>query len=898
MRLSLALLAAILVLVPATAAEPARAGPDWWSLQPLKRPAVPATANPTANPIDAFVRAKLAVAELKPAPAADRHALIRRVTFDLTGLPPTYAEVVEFLEDSSPGAYEKLIDRLLASPAYGERWARHWLDVVRFAESHGFEFDRLRDHSWRYRDYVIRGLNADKPYADFVREQLAGDVLPSATPESVIATGMLVAGPFDQASQISASAVVRGRAREDELEDMLATVSQTFLGVTINCARCHDHKFDPYTARDYYRLKAVFDGVFAGDRPTLPADEWRKRQEAASEVERRLTAAQERVAALEAEARRRVLARRVPGQKVDGTLPKPIARWTFDTNGDDSIGALNAEPKNGARIAGGRLIVDGERGFAETPPLARDLTAKTLEAWVALPTFKQGGGGVVSVQTLDGRTFDAIVFAERKPLHWMAGSENFIRTKDLDGPDEAAGPGDLIHIAITYAADGRIAVYRSGQPYGEGYTPTAATGAITFKAKESQVLFGLRHTGGGKAHLRGEIEDARLYDFALSPEQVLVSFRAGVERVSEEELRRAMTDSERRSFDVADAEVTHLRQQLAGLRRPPLVYAVNPKQPGPTLFLKRGDVEKPGDTVTPGSPAVVKGPPAMDLAADAPEGTRRQRFADWVVHPDTPLTWRVIVNRVWQYHFGAGLVRTPNDFGLNGERPSHPELLDWLAVEFRDGGGRLKALHRLILTSDTYRQSAAFDAKAAEADADNRLLWRFAPRRLEAEAVRDAMLVVSGKLNRQTGGPSARPFRVENFNSAFYILFDDDRPEFNRRAIYRMNVNSAKDPVLDVLDCPDPSVKTPRRNSSTTPLQALVLMNNPFSNRMTAAFADRVKREGGGDAAAQVVRAYRLALGRSPTRDERDRATKVAQEVGLKSVCWALLNASEFSYVK
>jgi Protein of unknown function (DUF1553)/Protein of unknown function (DUF1549)/Concanavalin A-like lectin/glucanases superfamily len=897
MRLALGLPTLLLLAVPASSAEPTRAGPDWWSLRPVTPSAVPGTPA-DANSIDAFVRARLAAAGLRSAPPADKRTLVRRVTFDVTGLPPTPAEIDDFLSDDSPDAYERLIDRLLASPAYGERWARHWLDVVRFSESHGFEYDRLRDHAWRYRDYVVRSLNADKPYADFVRGQLAGDVLPAATEDSVIATGMLVAGPFDQAGRISASAVVRGRAREDELEDMLGTVAQTFLGVTINCARCHDHKFDPYTARDYYRLKAVFDGVSAGDRPTDPPDALRKRNDAAAKVEGRLTDVQSRIAALEAEARRRVLSRRDPKAAADATLPKPMARWTFDADGRDSIGNLDAEVKGGATIARGRLVVDGERAFAETAPLARDLSAKTLEAWVALPTLKQGGGGVLSVQALDGRAFDAIVFAERKPLRWMAGSEGFIRTRDLDGPDETAGSDELIHVAVTYAANGRIAIYRNGRPYGDAYIPAGLSAVMTFKAKESQVVLGLRHTGGGKAFLKGEIEEARLYDFALTPDQVLSSFRGGVERVSADELRRAMTDDERRSFDAADREANRLRAELAELRHPPLVYAANPKQPGPSLFLKRGDVEKPGDPVAPGSPAVVKGPAAVDLPADAPEGERRRRLAEWVVDRDNPLTWRVIVNRVWQHHFGAGLVRTPNDFGFNGERPSHPELLDWLAAWFRDSGGRLKDVHRLILTSATYRQSATFDAKAAEADGDNRLLWRFAPRRIEAEAVRDAMLAVSGQLNRQGGGPSTRPFRIENFNSAFYILFDDDRPEFNRRSIYRMNVNSAKDPVLDVLDCPDPSVKTPRRTATTTPLQALTLMNNPFAERMTKSFAERVQREAGGHIGAQVTLAYRLAFGRPPTEEEKDRAVRVVRQAGLKPVCWAILNASEFVYVK
>ena len=879
-------LSALLVLsAAASAAEPKRAGPDWWALRPLARPAGTVS-------IDSLVRAKLAAAGLKPAPPAERLTLIRRATFDLTGLPPTPAEIDAFLADQSPTAYAKLIDRLLGSSAYGERWARHWLDVVRFSESHGFEYDRLRDHAWPYRDYVIRALNADKPYADFVREQVAGDVIPGAGTDGVIATGMLVAGPYDQAGNSSVSPTVRGKAREDELEDLIGTVGQTFLGITLNCARCHDHKFDPYSAADYYRFKAVFAGVFAGERPAVAPQEVERQRVAVREAEKRLKDRQERLAALERPARGRLSA------KPDPNLPRPVARWAFDSDGRDEIGGLVATPRGGARIANGRLIVDSKGGFAETVSLPYDLTAKTLEAWVALPTLDQGGGGVIGVQSSAGHPFDSIVFAERQARRWVAGSEGFLRTRDLDAPDETAKPGELVHVATTYAADGRITFYRNGRQYGPSYVPGGSSGPTAFKAKDARIIFGLRHTGGGKPFLNGEIEEARLYDRALAPDEVLASSRGGVDRVSVEDLKRAMTDDERAEYAAIEKDVTRLQTELDRLRRPRLAYAASPKTPGATPLLKRGDLDKAGELMAPGSPAVVTGPPPVRVAIDAPDADRRRAFAEWVVHRDNPLTWRVIVNRVWQHHFGDGLVRTPNDFGLGGERPTHPELLDWLAAEFRDGGGSLKALHKRIMLSETYQQASAFDAKAADQDAENRLLWRYAPRRLEAEAVRDAMLAVSGKLNPEAGGPSTRPFKVETFNSAFYVLFDEDRPEFNRRSVYRMNVTSARDPLLEVLDCPDPSVKTPRRTATTTPLQALTMMNGGFTNRLAASFADRLRREAGPDVAAQVGLAHRLAFGRPPTAAERDRAAATAKEAGLKAVCWAIFNASEFVYVK
>lgn len=578
-----------------------------WSMRPLVPPKVPAIRDTdrASDPVDCFIIDRLERAGLGPAPSADRLTIVRRATFDLTGLPPTLEEVGAFLDDRSPLAYERLIDRLLASPHHGERWGRHWLDVARFSESHGFEYDHIRENAWRYRDYVIASLNADRPYTRFIQEQVAGDVLEPDNPQAIAATGFLVAGPFDEANQIQKSATMRRRVREEELEDMVSAVGQTFLGLTINCARCHDHKFDPIRQRDYYRVKAALEGVQHGDRP----------------------------------------------------FP--------------------------------------------------------------------------------------------------------------------------------------------GAPKGT------------------------------------------------------------------------------------------------------MVYAACPHVPPPTFVLGRGDVENPGERVAAGGIASVRSPsPDFGLAPDAPESDRRRRLAAWLADPSNPLMARVIVNRVWHYHFGTGLVATPNDLGHNGEPPSHPELLDWLAADFLAHGASLKALHRRIMLSATYRQSSRFDAKAAASDADDRLLWRYPIRRLEAEVVRDAMLQASGLLNPRMGGPSFRPFTVTNFNSSFYNLADFAGPEYDRRTVYRININSAKDPLLETLDCPDPSVKVPRRAVTTTPLQALSLMNDPFVLRQAAAMAGRVRVEAGCDPGSQVDRAYQLALARNPRPNERRRAIDLVASAGLDELCWTLFNASEFLYVR
>jgi hypothetical protein len=876
-----------------------RAGLDWWALQPVTRARVPTVGKSPAarNPIDAFIQVRLAAEGLAPAAESDRPTFIRRATFDLHGLPPTPEEIDAFTSDHSADAFEKLIDRLLASPRYGERWGRHWLDVARFAESQGFERDKVRDHAWRYRDYVIHSFNDDKQYDRFVSEQLAGDVMPDATRDSVAATGFLVAGPWDEAGNSSVSASLRARIREEELEDMLSAVGQTFLGLTVNCARCHDHKFDPIPQKDYYRLKSVFEGVRHGDRPLLTAAQLRERSEALARLDQAIAEKDRIIAGLERIGREKAK----PSQQASIEPPRPISRWTFERDARDDFGKLDGTLRGGAKIAHGRLVLDGKEAFVETAPLPRELREKTLEAWVLLSNRTQRGGGVMSVQVFGGGTFDAIVFGENRPGKWMAGSEFFRRTRDLEVPAETAESKELIHLAVTYATDGRIAVFRNGKPYGEPYKPVGQDATLrTYPAAESQILFGMRHFGGANAFLAGEIEEARLYDRALSAIEVEASFQASVQAAGLPEILAALTADQRKQRESAVAELVKLktlREQAAVIRE--FVYGANPRQPEPTAVLLPGDIDKKGEFVGAGGLSAVKSLAAdFGLVPDAPEAERRLTLAHWIASPSNPLTARVMANRIWHYHFGRGLVDTPNDFGFNGGRPSHPELLDWLASEFVAGGWSVKHMHRVIMLSHTYRQSSRFDAVAASKDADNRWLWHFAPRRLEAEAVRDAMLAVSGRLNGAGGGPGFKPFKVTVFNSAFYELIDDDRPEFNRRTVYRTSVNSAKDPLLESFDCPEPSVKALRRNVTTTPIQALGLMNNAFVLRQAKYLAERARHEAGDNVEQQTTRMYRLAFGRLPTDVELRRAASLSRNHGAASLAWVLLNASEFLYVR
>jgi mono/diheme cytochrome c family protein len=854
-----------------------------WSLQPLHEPPVPQpkTQNNT-NAIDSFILARLEKDGLSISPIADRTTLIRRLKFDLIGLPPTPAEIDSFVKNSSPKAYEELVDRLLASPQYGERWGRHWLDVVRYTESQGFEYDRLRDNAWHYRDYVIKSFNDDKPYDRFIKEQIAGDVLEPVTSESIIAASLLVCGPWDQAGSSQANATQRAITREDEMEDLLGVVGQSFLGLTVNCARCHTHKFDPISHEEYYRVKAVFEGVQHGESPIG------ERAVLAKEI----SVAQAVVARIESEGWKLAAAGRPPGQVPAG--PAALVRWSF-TN----AATPNGELKGGAAIINGLLQLPKQGAYFQSAPLTQDIRAKTLEAWVSLDTLEQGGGAAISLESEDGTVFDAIVYGERQTKQWVAGSNGFARTRDLNAPEETATANTFVHVAITYHADGNIAVFRNGELYGQPYRP--ANGLQTFVAGKSRVVLGLRHTGGGRAWLTGAIKQAALYDRALSAAEIRASFRAAGPTLPQAEVLAALSTEQRAMREEALAKAKRAADTLATLEATQelVSYVGTRVQPALTRRLKRGDVTAPDEVVTPGAlSAIADLNPDFGLAADAPEGLRRLKFADWVADARNPLTSRVMANRIWHYHFGQGLVATPNDFGVSGARPSHPELLDYLATKFMENGWSIKALHRLIVNSGTYKQSSAFNAKAAALDADNQLLWRYAPRRLEAEALRDAMLSVSGQLNPQRGGPSFRPFDALGFPANVYVPSDKIGPQFNRRTVYRMNVNSGKEPLLDAFDCPDPSVKTPRRGVTTTPLQALGLMNNSFVQRQAKLLAERAMREADNDLPGAIEIAYGHALGRSATKEETTRATALAQQRGLTSVCWALLNATEFVYVQ
>jgi hypothetical protein len=873
-----------------------RAGYDWWALQPVVRPAVPEVKNawPRSNAIDSFIQAKLVEHQLSPSAPAERRALIRRLSIDLIGLPPTPEEVQAYLADKSPEATARLIDRLLASPHYGERWARHWLDVIRFGESQGFERDKLRTDSWRYRDWVVSAFNRDLPYDEFVRQQIAGDVLTNNSLEGIAATGFLVAGAYDEVGKTQQSAAMKAVVRQDELEDLVSVVGQTFLGLTVNCARCHDHKFDPILHQEYYQLAACLAGVEHGSRPLPREMVQREAADPIAALRARQDAISREIAAREAEIRKQLTIEQRDRLK-NVQAPTPLAEWTFDENLRDARGGLHGTANGEAVVKEGKLIVDGKAAYVTTEPIAAELGAKTLVAWVKLANLAQRGGGAISVQTLDGNEFDAIVFGEQEAGRWMAGSNGFIRYKSFGGPAETEAVDRVVQIAIVFAADGTISAFRDGAAYG---SPYMSSGLKAYAAGKAQVAFGLRHSPvGGNKMLAGAIDRAMLFDRALSAEEVAVLAGAKEAPLREADVLARLSESDRAWRAAAIFERDQLTSQMRRYEEA-TAYAVAPQKPHEVQILARGEPNKPLGLVSPDGIASLGGARAdFQLEGTAGDAERRVKLAQWLSDRNNPLAARVIINRLWHYHFGVGIVETPNDFGFNGGRPSHRELLDWLAVELIESGWSLKHIQRLIVSSATYQQASLPRAEGLAKDAGNRLLWRKTPQRLDAETLRDAILFTSGALNSDFGGPGFTDFTTFVANSQFYEIVDTPGHAFNRRSLYRTWIRSGRSPLLDVFDCPDPSTKTPARAVTTTPLQALSLLNNSFVLRTSDILAARVKADAGDALSSQVHRAYWLLYSRAPSEAELKLLLPFAREHGLGALMRVLVNANEFVYV-
>jgi hypothetical protein len=669
-----------------------------WAYQPLTHPEPPRVKDQSwvKNPIDRFILAGIEGMDFVHAPEADRVALIRRVTFDLTGLPPTPTEVEAFLNDNQPNAYERLVDRLLSSPQYGERWAQHWLDLAHYADSNGFELDVERPDAWRYRDWVVKALNDDLPYDRFLTLQLAGDELEPGNPDALIATGFNRCGPREVVGGNIDPAV----KRQSELTEVTGTVGSVFLGMTLVCARCHDHKFDPLPTTDYYRLQSFFARSEFIDQPI------------ASQAETEAFAA----------AKKAVDARIAPLRKAMADLEAPYRKTLRDQKQ--------------------AMLTEAERAVLAVPEKDRTPVQKKL----------------------------------------------------------AAGANKALNITWE-----EVAHAVAGHP---------------------------------KDH------------------------------AERERLKQAIHDV-----------------QITLPPPPPKAMALidQAKSSGETFVLHRGEVTNRGPRVAPRPPGVLLTAQSSDAFPDGADldSNRRLALARWLTRADNPVTARVIVNRLWMHHIGRGIVATPNDFGIRGEAPSHPELLDWLATELLAQGWRLKPIHRLIVTSATYRQSSRFSMPSQrQDDPDNTLVWTMNRRRLEAESLRDTMLAVSGELNPKMGGPGVLvPIEKEVedliFTEAEVVDLWPETPdpaEHARRSLYLFRKRNVRYPMFDAFDAPDTQTACAQRVVSTHALQPLVLLNSAFAIDRAKALAGRLIRDAGDDPQAQVDRAYRIVLARPPSPEESSRA--------------------------
>lgn len=851
---------------------------DWWSLRPLVAPAPPGTG----HPVDAFIGKALAERGLEFSGEAGRTALVRRLHFALHGLPPQLEDVSAWPEDAS-GGWEGLVDRLLASPRYGERWARHWFDVIHFADSHGFEHDVKRENAWRFRDYVIGALNGDTPWPRFVREQLAADVFYPEESQLTAALGFLGAGTYD----MSAAGTALMSFEYLDRDDLVTQTMSAFASTTANCARCHAHKFDPVSQEDYFALQAVFAGIGKGDveydaDPQVAAE--RKRWTALREaVERRdagvlLAAWQEEVvASWEAARVGGVAAWTVVRPEVfcagDGVVLRRLA--------DESLLASGALPDKDV------TVVTAASGLREVSGFRLDLLPDE-----SLPAQGPGrpANGNVHLSEFEVRLFRAGA-AEPERLELAEAFSGF--SQDSFG---IAG-------SIDGKAETSWAIHpREGQPHAAVFVLSRPV----VVEPGDRLQFTLRQLQGG-AHLLGRwklsVAGGARDSLTLLPDGVVAALA----------VPRGQRSEAQRLEIAAHVLGEWAAVRLAGLPAPVAVWAagraarnerglITYAEPREIRLLRRGELDKPGVVVKPGALSAVPGLPGrFPLADEAPEGLRRAALADWLVDPGNPLSWRSIVNRVWHYHFGRGLCDTPGDFGRMGGEPSHPELLDWLAVWFRDEAkGSLKALHRLIVTSRTWKQASLERPRGLAVDPENRLLWRMNRQRLDADAYRDAVLVVSNRLDPAVGGPGIEHFAKspgpQSTPKLDYTAYDWTQPGAGRRSIYRVVWRGIADPFMDALDFPELGMTAPVRGFSASPLQSLALLNNEFVLRHSEALAQRAET-GGATAAERVREMFRQALLREPDVAELEAMAGLVERHGLAAAARVIFNASEFQFL-
>lgn len=1058
---------------------------DWWSLKPIQAVDldkwVDASTQQLPNPIDRFIAKKHQEQKMKFAVEADRKTLIRRLYFDLIGLPPTPTDIAEFVQSTDPKAYEKLVDRLLDSQHYGERWARHWLDVVQYGETHGYDKDKLRPNAWPYRDYVIRAFNEDRPYSKFIREQLAGDVLWPNSTDGIVATGFIAAGPWDFIghAEVPESKTDGMVARNLDRDNMVTSTMNTFCSLTVQCARCHDHKLDPVTMDEYYSLQAVFASIDRADRgfdasPDIAAERFNLNNQLklASEqlvklklvAESKKTDEIKKLEAAIADLTMKVaggtfpatslprtgrygyhsqvastqqtvkwvqvdLGRSIPIEQVvlfgadeygfkdfgfphrfviessddpefkqckiiadfrDRNFPRPgaspsifqsdqIARFVRVTATELWSRRQNGQPKSNDWI-----FALGEMSILSAGRLVKVQNVTSLDSIEAMPRWgkdnlidhvfgdhdletklgikesptngfhsqfsnKSDTTKWVTIDLSEPKSFDQIEILPAYPTDFadtpgfgfpprfkveVSNEENFGVSETVFDATKSDFQNPLTN-PLVLSIDGEqkfrfirftaTKLWERGENaflFALGEMNIVSNGTIISK---SASVSSSDSINGGRWHEKfltdgftSRLAVTKIADYfqRFSPsaeaKTAITEKQAQLQKLMEVAVGKKL----QHEISKTSTSITTINLKIHELPQQERVYAGTVHKgsgnfvgraglgPREIRVLHRGEVTQPRKAVLPGTvPFISDAEATFELGDQDSDGRRRFALANWIIRKDNPLTWRSIVNRVWQYHFGFGMVDTPNDFGRGGSKPTHPELLDWLAVEFRDGGKHLskqsiKSLHRLILISRTYKQTSQSD-DFSKADQGNRYLWKMNRRRLDAEQIHDAVLTVTKLMDLKMGGPSYQDFvikRPEHSPHYEYHLYDPMNKSTHRRAIYRFIVRSQPQPFLDTLNCADPSTSVPKRSETLTALQALGMLNNRFMVSMSEQFAARLKQESD-DNKTQVATGFQLLTGRAPNRDEIRLLTEYAEQHGMENLCRVLFNLNEFIFV-
>ena len=1063
----------IIVAFALISASPAKekVSDDWWSWRPLATIKVP--DGNESNSIDRFIFSKLKEQGLFMSEQADRRILIRRLYYDLWGMPPTPQEVENFIKDSEPRAYEKLVDKLLSSPRYGERWARHWLDVVHYGETHGYDKDQPRPNAWPYRDYVIRAFNEDKPYSKFIKEQIAGDLLWPDTVDGIVATGFISAGPWDLIghAEVPESKIDGKVARHLDRDDMVTTTMNAFTSLTVQCAQCHDHKVDPVKMEHYYSLQSVFAALDRADRPyDVKAGVALKRknltekkkeiEQSTEENKKRIDASfgpevlslQKKVKSIEDKQKANQVGRSgrrgyhsqvastqetkkwvqvdlgaeikisnivlagadeygfsdfgfphrfrleisndpefkesvAIADKTDSDFPRPgsgpvlfngtdfLARYVRLTATKLWSRRKKGQPKTNDWIfAMGELAVISDKTLLEVKEVTALDSIEAGKAWgkanlvdgiygthsleslVATEKSKSNGYHSAFAKEVNARKWvqielpkvqliDKIIIYPAYPTDFNQDAPGFgfpERFKILLSDREDMTSADTIinQTNADYTNPGvepvvfkinsksgrylRLEATKLNHPKGSGGPMLALSEMRIFSGateiSRNAKVTALDSIDSGLWHKKNlvdgytsrkiivdDVTESLLKFVRSKPNENLTTLRLKLD-----DLKKISTDPKLIEEQERLAKsLTSINSQLNGLPKSKMVYAGTVHsgsgtfkgrghtggKPRDIFVLHRGSVTDPRDSVNPGTvPGIVSGMPhQFKLPQDHKEGERRIALAEWISHKENTLTWRSVVNRVWHYHFGRGIVDTPNDFGRIGSKPTHPQLLDWLAVWFRDGGGSIKDLHRLILNTATYKQVSNHHQGNAAIDISNKYLWRQNRRRLDAESLRDTVLVVSGKMNYEMGGPSFKDFVIEKPQHSphyQYHKYDPDDPLTHRRSVYRFIVRSQPQPFMDTFDCADPSELVDKRGETTTALQALALLNNNFMVKMSQRFAENVSKS-----SKPVREAFEMALSRVPTKDELDLLNSYEKRHGLAATCRIIFNLNEFSFI-